>query len=242
MPAPTRLDDEAPEYDYPHLPGEELDPLMESSLHARWVAFLIRTAESALAHTDALVTGNTPFVPSGTKYHTAPDLIVLPGMRGRNLGRYVVDDHGVAPTVAVEVVSPSNSWPRLERRYRRWLEAGVPEVYQVHPERQTCHRVELRDDEIVRTDALGRYSPGMNLTFVLVGDQLGLCCVGGRAVTPVDDPYAWVAEEQQRADAAEERAGIAEERAGIAEERADTAERRARELAAELDRLRGASG
>ena len=59
-------DDEAPEYDYPHLPGEELDPLMESSLHSRWLGFLLTTVTSALAHTDALVTGNTPFVPSGT--------------------------------------------------------------------------------------------------------------------------------------------------------------------------------
>ena len=32
MPVPIDADDEAPEYDYPHLPGEELDPLMESTV------------------------------------------------------------------------------------------------------------------------------------------------------------------------------------------------------------------
>jgi hypothetical protein len=37
----------------------------------------------------------------------------------------------------------------------------VPEVYALHPEVQTVDRIELVDGEIVRTDALGSFSPGM---------------------------------------------------------------------------------
>lgn len=216
--------DDAPEYDYPHLPGEELDPLMESTVHAAWCTLLIHAARHTLADSDALVTGNTPFVPAGTKYHTAPDLMVLPGMKGREFGRYVVADHGVPPSVCVEVVSPSNTWRHLERRYRRWLEAGVPEVYALHPEQQSVHRIRLVEGEIVRSDALGIHSPGMQMTFTRLGDRLALCCPGGRAVTLEDDPFGWLAHERQRAD--------------VAISRADAAEALVDELRAELDRLR----
>lgn len=225
-------DDEAPEYDYPHLPGEELDPLMESSLHSRWLGFLLTTVTSALAHTDALVTGNTPFVPSGTKYHTAPDVVVLPGLRGQDIGRYVVDEYGVVPTVCVEIVSPSNTWPRPERRYRRWLEAGVPEVYAIYPKRQQVQRIELVDGEIVRSDALGQRSEALNLTFTLSRGLLGLCCLGGQVVTLEDDAYALLSAERERADAERERADAERERADAERERADA-------LAAELERIRG---
>lgn len=104
MPAPLDADDQAPEYDYPHLPGEQLDPLMESTVHSAWCMLLVQSARHTLADTDALVTGNTPFVPSGANYHTAPDLMVVPGMRGREFGSYVVDEHGAPPSVCVELV------------------------------------------------------------------------------------------------------------------------------------------
>jgi len=224
--------DEAPEYDYPHLPGEELDPMMESTVHSAWCTVLVQSAKHTLAGTDALVTGNTPFVPSGSKYHTAPDLMVLPGMAGREFGRYVVDEHGVPPSVCVEVVSPSNSWPQLERRYRRWLQSGVGEVYALHPDQQTVDRIQLIDGRIVLTNALGHPSAGMQMTFALSRERLVLCCPGGRVVGPDDDPFAWLIDERDRADAAEARADAAETRADAAEARAAAAE-------AELRRLRG---
>ncbi len=246
MPVPIDADDEAPEYDYPHLPGEELDPLMESTVHSAWCHLLVTSARHTLAGTDAVVSGNTPFVPAGQKYHTAPDLLVVPGMRGRDFGRYVVDEHGHVPTVCVEVVSPSNTWPRLERRYRRWLEAGVPEVYALHPLQQSVDRIELVDDHIVHRDAIGIYSEGMQMTFTMIGDRLGLCCPGGRAVTLDDDPLAWMVQERQRADAErergdaeQERADAERDRADVERDRADAVEARAAALEAELQRRSG---
>mgnify|MGYP001158986255 CR=1 FL=1 len=213
MPVPIDTDaDEAPEYDYPHLPGEELDPLMESSIHSAWGALLVSAARHTLADIDVMVSGNTPFVPAGTNYHTAPDLLVVPGMRGQHFGRYMVAEYGVVPSVCVEVVSPSNAWPRLERRYRRWLEAGVPEVYALHPVQPTVDRIELVDGEVVHRNALGVRSEGLQMTFTLVGDRLGLCCPGGRVVTLNDDPYGWLVQERERANAERERADAAEAR------------------------------
>lgn len=72
--------------------------------------------------------------------------------------------------------------------------------------------------------ALGHHSVGLKLTFTLVNDQLGLCCLGGRVVTPDDDVYAFVDAERVRAD--------------VEQARADAERARADELAAELERLR----
>lgn len=245
MPVPIDAD-EAYEYDYPHLPGEELDPLMESTVHSAWCHLLVTSARHTLAGTDAVVCGNTPFVPAGQKYHTAPDLLVVPGMRGRDFGRYVIDEHGHVPTVCVEVVSPSNTWPKLERRYRRWLEAGVPEVYALHPLLQSVDRIELVDGKIVHRDAIGIRSEGMQMTFTMIGENLGLCCPGGRAVTLDDDPLAWMVQERERAnserergDAEQLRADTEELRADAEHQRADAAEARAAALEAELERIRG---
>jgi Uma2 family endonuclease len=138
---PSTADPEVPEVDYPHLTGEEHNPLMESTLPAAWCTLLIQSVRHTLAGTGAMVTGNTPFLPGDGGPHTAPDLMVVPGLAGQNFGRYEVGVHGPAPSVCIEVVSPSNTVAALDRRLGRWLAAGVAEVYELDPERETVVRV-----------------------------------------------------------------------------------------------------
>ena len=183
-----------PQVDYPHLPGREHNPLLESSLHATWCTLLIQAVRHTLAHTDALVTGNTPFVPPDGGPHTAPDLMVLPGLAGRNLGRYEIGRDGPPPSVCVEVVSPSNTRSVIDRRCRRWLDAGVTEVYVLDPERETVEQVAVTDGALIRSDARGVHSPGMHLSFATVDGRIALCCPGGRVVTYDDDPFGQTAE------------------------------------------------
>jgi hypothetical protein len=44
---------------------------MESTVHSAWCTLLVQSAKHTLAATDALITGNTPFVPSRLEVHTA---------------------------------------------------------------------------------------------------------------------------------------------------------------------------
>lgn len=210
---------------------------MESTLHAMWCALLIQSVRHTLADAGALVTGNTPFVPADGGPHTAPDLMVLPGLAGRQFGRYEVGRDGPPPSVCIEVQSPSNSNAAIARRLRRWLDAGVGEVYLIDPERDTLHRFVVVDGELHRREALGDYSPGLNLSFALVDRELALCCPGGRAVRLNDDPFGWLLDEQRRADEANTRADEANIRADEANTRADEANTRATALEAELRRL-----
>jgi Uma2 family endonuclease len=229
--------DTIPEYDYPYLPGEELNPLLESSLHFRWVTMLCAVVRHTLSDigSDALVTGNTPFAVSARLY-TAPDLMVLPGMRGREFGLYRVGSDGPPPTACIEVRSPSNTDAIIARRLGAWLEVGVGEVYLIEPELETVQRVELIGGELRFSAAVGSHSPAMNLTFGVLNRRLVLCCPAGRPVGIDDDSYAWLADEQRRADRAELRSDRDAMRAAEAEARAVRAEAELAELRRRHDR------
>jgi Uma2 family endonuclease len=228
---------EPPTVDYPHLPGEEANPLMESTLHVDWSVVLLNAARHALAGTDRLVTGNVPFAPDDGGPHTAPDVMVIPGAAGRSFGRYRPGRDGPMPSVCIEIVSPSNTRAEIERRCRRLIGLGVAEVYVLDPERETVVRIEVdADGTYQERSAVGHHSPGLALTFALADDHLAVCCPAGRTVRPGDDPFGWLAAEMDRADRAEAEADRERARAYEANARADEAAARADEAAARAAR------
>jgi Uma2 family endonuclease len=229
---------QGPAVDYAHLPGEEQNPLMESTAHVDWSVILLNSVRHTLASTDNFVTGNVPFAPDDGGPHQAPDLMVIPGAAGRSFGRYEPGPNDPLPSVCVEIVSPSNTAADLARRSRRLLKLGVPEVYILHPLRETVVRVELDGDDLVHTSAIGIPSPGMLITFALVGDRLAVCCPGGRMVRPGDDPFGWLVDEMNRADQADRRAEAEAERADRLAKQAEASMERIAVLEAELVRLR----
>jgi Uma2 family endonuclease len=194
---------EPPTVDYPHLPGEEANPLMESTAHVDWSIVLLNAARHALAGTGRLVTGNVPFAPGDGGPHTAPDVMVIPGAAGRSFGRYEPGPDDPMPMACVEILSPSNTRAEIERRCRRLLRLGVAEVYVLDPERETVVRVD-DVDSLVRTSAIGTYSPGLGLSFVEHEGHLTVCCPAGRTVSPGDDAFGWLIEEREGRLAAEE--------------------------------------
>ncbi len=192
-----------PSVDYAHLPGEEQNPLMESTLHVDWSIVLLNAARHTLADTDHLVTGNVPAILGDGMPHTAPDVMVIPHARGRDFGRYVVGVDGPVPVACVEIVSPSNTKAQIRGRCQRMLEAGVSEVYVLDPIRESVVKAVTSDDGILEHSALGTYSSGLALTFTRSEGHLAVCCPAGRTVRPGDDPFGWLASEMNRADAAE---------------------------------------
>lgn len=235
-------------YDYPHFTDRPENPLMESSTHSRWVARLIEIVDTVHrdAGTDALVCGNTPFLPPDGWPQTAPDLLVVPGLEGVHVGRYVIGPDRPPPLVAVEVISESNTPAVIERRCGRWINAGIPEVYALDPLRNTFERCSWEGGQFRRVDALGQYSAGMRCTVLLVDGALAVCCVAGKPVRLDDRPYQWIADEQRRADTAaltamaeRDRADAERERADAERERADAERRRADELEQRLRDLDG---
>jgi Uma2 family endonuclease len=224
---------EHPGVDYAHLPGEEGNPLMESTLHVDWGLVLLNSARHTLAGTGNLVTGNVAFAPSDGKPHTAPDVMVIPRAAGSEFGRYEPGPNDPLPSVCVEILSPSNTRRNISERAGRLLDLGVPEVYVLDPRRDTIVQVTRHGSDLVETSAVGSYSPGLAVSFALSDGHLAVCCPAGRVVRPGDDPFGWLVEETQRADMAEAKRDAAE---AAHEEMLQEMRARIAELEAELQR------
>lgn len=224
-----------PAVEYSHLPGEEHNPLMESTQHATWIAVFLTAGRVRLANTTSLITGNVPFDPGDGLARVAPDVMVIPGGAGQEFGCYRVGIDGPMPSVCLEVLSKSNTRGDVRRRTRRFLELGISEVYLLDPVKDTVVQVDLVGGELVETSAVGRHSPGLNLTFVRRDGQLALCCVAGRSVRVGDDIGGLAEIERDRADRAEHRADAESARADNEAARADTQAARAEAEAARAE-------
>jgi Putative restriction endonuclease len=227
-----------PPVDYAHLPGEEHNPLMESTLHSQWVVALLGSATTTLQGSGHLVCGNLPFDLGDGGPYLAPDLMVLPGAAGEQFSLYRLGPNHPVPSVYIEVLSPSNTRNQLDRRARRLIAIGVEELYELDPWADTIERIDVAGEDVVRTNAIGSASRGMALAFAKVDGQLGLCCPAGRMVRAGDNPLAWLEEEMRRADAADARAERSRVEAEQSQVAADEARRRAEAAERELEELR----
>lgn len=84
----------------------------------------------------------------------APDLALVrrDRLEGVDLRKYLP----LAPDLAVEVVSPGDSFPEVEARARMWLDFGVPIVWMVEPSSRRIYvhrpghpRLELAGDDLL---------------------------------------------------------------------------------------------
>jgi Uma2 family endonuclease len=148
-----------PTVDYAHLPGEEQNPLMESTLHVDWGLVLLNSARHTLANTNHLVTGNVAFAPNDGLPHTAPDIMVIPNAAGREFGRYEPGPDDPLPSVCVEILSPSNTRADISRRCERLLRLGVPEVYKAEASDAITEADDLRRQVAALQAELDRLRP-----------------------------------------------------------------------------------
>ena len=74
-------------------------------------------------------------------------------------------------------------------------------MYVLDPRRQTVVRVEQGGEDWRESNAVATYSPGLRLSFTTIDGHLAVCCPGGRTVRPGDDPFGWLLDEMNRADA-----------------------------------------
>lgn len=73
-----------------------------------------------------------------------PDTVRAPDAAFVRLDRVPLEDepdffYPFAPDLAVEVVSPSDSWTELEQKVRMWLDAGCRLVWVLDPRSKTVH-------------------------------------------------------------------------------------------------------
>jgi Uma2 family endonuclease len=143
------------------LDGEIIEMASPTVRHNRIVIKLIRLLSPVLQGRDELL-DNTDFS-AGALSIVRPDLAILLGDKPS-----LVDPDKlpvtIAPDIAVEVVSPSESAWRVNRRVQVYLQSGVQEVWTIYPPDQqvylyTAARVLLlRADDNLETPLLPGWS------------------------------------------------------------------------------------
>ncbi|PIE18795.1 MAG: hypothetical protein CSA66_03845 [Proteobacteria bacterium] len=204
-----------------------------------WIVLL---AENLDAIREDFVAGDLLWYPveGSPKIRVAPDVLIAPGRPKGHRGSYQQwKEAGVAPSVVVEVLSPSNSLPEMTRKVRFYDQYGVDEIIVVDPEANDGW-AHARDPNgrLVQTQGLdGWQSPRLGIRFERQGGEL---FVRG----PDGQRFERLVAHRERAERAEREAQLETERAERAEreaqletERAERAEREAQREAARAAKL-----
>jgi Uma2 family endonuclease len=227
--------------DYPHI--DEDNPLSESLGHWNWGTLIANSARDGLAGRDVTVMGNVLLRGEPDAPRVAPDVMVVPVVLPAGQRSYRPGVDGPPPLACVEVLSVSNTPGDIERRGRRMIALGCPEVYVVDIDGMHVEQLVVDPDGSARrVDVMGRALPGLGLAFAR--DEhggLAVCCPGGRLATPELNPWSELRDETARADRADRRADDQARRADDQARRADEAEREVAALRAEIERLRSGS-
>jgi Uma2 family endonuclease len=216
---------------YPESDGK---PMAENPLQGAAIRYLV-TGFQRLFHgrSDTFVGGDFFWYPVEGDPTTvaAPDVTVIVNLPGpvteAEMPSYRQWVYGGQVLVAVEVLSPSNTWREMTRKFRFYERHGVQEYWVFEPEDGTLH-VFVRDGEhlvAVSEQAGVIISPTTGVRVWVEGIALVVADPDGRVWrTPVEEVI---------------RAELEAARADLEAARADAAEAEVAALRAELARLRG---
>ena len=171
------------------------------------------------------------------KIVAAPDTMVVVGLAQqpdiRTMGSYRPWVHGGRVLLAVEVLSPSNTWAEMLRTRQFYELHGVDEYWVFDPDTASLE-VWVREDGRLREQPVppeGLVSPATGVRVGVADGSLAVCAPGSdRHWLP---PYEEVLRVEQEAARAEQAATRAEQEAA----RAEVAEQRIRDLEARLAAL-----
>jgi Uma2 family endonuclease len=213
-----------PQVDYPESDGL---PMADNEVQYEWIVTIKGGLDAVLRDKpDVYVAGNMFWysVEGDNKTVMAPDAMVAFGRpkTGRRGSYLQWVEGGIAPQVIFDIISPSNRFGEMFRKYQFYQQFGVEEYYLYDP-----NKVELlgwlRDGRELREipEMSGWISPRLGIRFE-IGDDLTIFGPDGR-------PFATYLEVIQQRDQSDQRADEEHRRAEEERLRADEEHRRAEE-------------
>jgi len=120
--------------------GEIILSPQPKPLHQRVVRKILFLIDAALKNQDFTVEINSN-IDFGVEYSMpAPDVFVIANSEWKRACDE--DDYvRIPPVLAIEVLSPANTKPAVEKKVNLYLNNGVQEVWLIHPKQQTLVRV-----------------------------------------------------------------------------------------------------
>ena len=159
---------------------------------------------------DVFVAGDLLWYPveGNIQIRAAPDAMVAFGRPPGYRGSYVqCREGGVAPQVAFEVLSPSNTRAEMRRKLQFYEQYGVEEYYEYDPDRGMLKGWLRRNGQLEPVTAMeGWVSPLLGIRFSLEGADLVLYRPDGRRFETFVALEQRADTERQRADTERQRA------------------------------------
>jgi Uma2 family endonuclease len=193
---------------YPESDGK---PMSDNTLQFRWILIIEQNIDWLFAdNPDVFVAGDLLWYPveGNNRLSAAPDTMVVFGRPKGYRGSYLQwQEDNIAPQVAFEILSPSNTRREMDRKLLFYNNYGVEEYYLYDPDgielSGWCRSEEGLLDRI--ESMAGWVSPRLGIRFEL-GEELEL-------YRPDGEPFVSFAEINQRLDQERQRAEQERQRA-----------------------------
>ena len=164
-----------PEIIYPESDGQ---PMSDNTEQYRWIVIIKENLEIIFAAiADVFVAGDLLWYPTeGSRNCQAPDVMVAFGRPKGKRGSYkqwLEDD--IAPQVAFEILSPSNTTKEMSVKLKFYQTHGVEEYYIYDPERVKLTGYRRERDKLKAIEQMnGWISPRLGIRFEMTEESLEL--------------------------------------------------------------------
>jgi Uma2 family endonuclease len=240
-------------------PDSDGKPMAENTLQYDWIVKITGGLRRIFANDPKVFVAGDLFwypVEGRPDIRIAPDVLVVFGRPpGHRMSYRQWEEDRIAPQVVFEVLSPSNRVGEMSSKFDFYRRYGVEEYYIYDPDPNSLELsgfVRQKDDLIEVQPMHGHMSPRLKVTFEMGADGLQLIGPDGRPFGTFEevaraeiqarqlaaDQQLRAQEAEQRADQERNRADQERNRAEQEHGRAEQERHRADRLQAELDRLR----
>jgi Uma2 family endonuclease len=178
-----------PELIYPESDGK---PMADNTKQFRWIVTIKENLEILFAdRQDVFVAGDLLWYPveGNNRLTQAPDAMVVFGRPKGDRGSYQQWKEGnIAPQVAFEILSPSNTSTEMKRKRLFYAQYGVQEYYQYDPDKNIFLGYELVEGHLLKIAPInGWVSPKLGIRFECLEDTLVIYGPSGeKFLTPVE--------------------------------------------------------
>jgi Uma2 family endonuclease len=225
----TFLSEVDPKLLYPDSDGK---PMSDNTEQFRWIVAIKENLEILFAAIEnVFVAGDLLWYPvqSTLVSPTAPDVMVVFGRPKGKRGSYQQwKEDEIAPQVAFEILSPSNTSAEMERKREFYEAYGVEEYYLYDPDRLRLAGWLRQEEQLVAIESMeGWVSPRLGIRFSQVQGELEIYRPDGRKFLSSVELDRLAEQERQRAELERQRAEQEQQRADREQQRADREQQRA---------------
>lgn len=224
---------------YPESDGK---PMADNTKQFRWIVTIKENLEILFADDPRVfIAGDLLWYPieGNNRICQAPDVMVVFGRPKGDRGSYQQwkEDH-IAPQVAFEILSPSNTAAEMTRKLAFYQQHGIEEYYVYDPDLNELVVLEARNGALLEIpEVQGWQSPRLGIQFELNEETLQIYYPNGERFLSSVQLSAQRDRERQRAEQADQRAEQERQRAEQAEARSQQLAERLRSLGIDPDIL-----